>query len=213
MKEISEIEKKIMDLMGREDRKDVEFRYAIATTEFGDLGKYITHDPKLNPNARPHGTKDDEILAYGQAFVQLAAVTFLRGISLEEAVAKGLENWIENDWRKAKAREENAVKGQTACPGYAAGEAYVAKNKNAMKSMPAGSILVTEFATPDLVEYISLASAIVTDHGGKTCHLANISREMGKPCIVGTGNATAVIKTGDMIVLDASEEVGKVYKK
>ena len=87
--------------MAKEDRKDVEFRHIIAVTEVGDIGKYITHDPKLNPNARPHGTKDDEVLAYGQAFVQLAALAYLREISFKEAFDKGTQNWIDMDWKKS----------------------------------------------------------------------------------------------------------------
>jgi len=210
MIELKNLEDKIRKLMENEDRKDTEFRYAITATEIGDLGKYITHDPKLNPNARPHGSKEDEILAYGQAFVQLAALAQLRGISLENAVEKGLENWIEADWRKSKDKG-HFISGITACNGYAIGIAYVAKSEKDLKEMPPGRIVIAETAKPDLAQYLTSVLAIVTDHGGKTCHLANIAREYGTPCVVGTGNATRLIKTGDRIIVEAMTEEGHVW--
>ncbi len=213
MSKIKKLEKTVQELMGREDRKDEEFRYAIVSTEIGDLGKYITHDSKLNPNARPHGTKEDEILAYGQAFIQLAALTSLRGISLEEAIDKGLGNWVDADWRKSQAKQEDKIRGMLACPGNASGEAYLVKTMKELDDMPTGKIVVTDFAKPSLAQYITKMSGIVTDHGGKTCHIASIAREFGTPCIVGTGNATKLIKTGDKITLKmVDSEYGEVYK-
>lgn len=79
------IEQLVATLMANEDRKDVEFRYAIVMTEFGDIGDYIMNDPRLNPNAKPHGSKEDEILAYGEAFVQLTALAHLREIKIADA--------------------------------------------------------------------------------------------------------------------------------
>jgi len=211
---MKKLEETIQNLMSREDRQDVEFRYAITITEIGDLGKYITHDPKLNPNARPHGTKEDEVLGYGQAFIQLAALTQLRGINLQEAIDKGLENWLAADWRKSQAQAKEKVKGYIACPGCITGEAYLVKSIKDLEEMPAGKIVVTEFAKPNLAQHITKMLAIVTDHGGKTCHIASIAREFGTPCIVGTGNATKIIKTGDMITIDnIDNDYGEIYKK
>ncbi|MBU2590287.1 MAG: hypothetical protein KKA65_03835 [Nanoarchaeota archaeon] len=211
---MKKLEETIQELMSKEDRQDVEFRYVIAVTEIGDLGKYISHDPKLNPNARPHGTKDDEVLAYGQAFIQLAALAQLRDINLQDAIDKGLENWLEADWRKSQAKEKEKIKGYIACPGNLTGEAYLVKSIKDLEEMPAGRIVVTEFAKPNLAQYITKMLAIVTDHGGKTCHIASIAREFGLPCIVGTGNATKMIKTGDMITIEnIDSDYGEVYKK
>lgn len=202
------IEELVARLMEKEDRKDVEFRHIIAVTEVGDIGKYITHDPKLNPNARPHGTKADEVLAYGQAFVQLAALAHLRGISLEEAFEKGMQNWVDADWRRKNAGRplEKALKGIAASPGYFSGIAEVVTGITEIKKT--GSILVVKYATPDYAAFLQHYSACVSDHGGKTCHLANIAREMNLPCVVGTGNATELIRTGMVISVDGCE--GKV---
>lgn len=213
MKDLPNIEEKIKELMKKEDRQDAEFRYIIVSTEIGDLGKYISHDQKLNLNARPHGNKEDEALAYGQAFIQLTALAQLRNINVNDAVSKGLENWIDADWKKTKVRSQEEIKGKTIFYGFIEGEAYVAITRKELEEMPIGSVLVTPFAKPDLVSYLDKASAIITDHGGVTCHLASIARERSKICIVGTGNATDLIKTRDKIMVDATEETGKVYKK
>ena len=82
-----------------------------------------------------------------------------------------------------------------------------------IKKFKKGEVLVTDMTDPDWVPAMKLASAIVTDRGGRTCHAAIVSRELGVPCIVGTGNAARVLKTGDEITVNCSEgEIGKVYQ-
>ena len=76
-----------------------------------------------------------------------------------------------------------------------------------------GEVLVTTATDPDWVPAMKLAAAIVTDSGGRTAHAAIVSRELGIPCIVGTGNATRVIKSGQELTTDCSQgEVGTVYE-
>jgi pyruvate,water dikinase len=75
-----------------------------------------------------------------------------------------------------------------------------------------GEVLVTDMTDPDWVPAMKLASAIITDEGGRTAHAAIVSRELGIPCIVGTANATKVIKSGKSVTVDCSQgEEGKVY--
>lgn len=211
--EIKTMEGKIKKLMENEDRKDAEFRCLITLTELGDIGKYITHDPELNPGARPHGTKEDEILAYGQTIVQLIALTYLRNISTEKAIEIGIKNWEEADWRKKGVKDIEKIIGLTACYGMVTGEAYVVNKDNKIDDFKNGCILVAEFAKPDLVNYLEIASAIVTDHGGKTSHVATIAREKNVVCVVGTGNATKKIKHGGIIIVDARKDTGEIYIK
>ena len=73
-----------------------------------------------------------------------------------------------------------------------------------------GDVLVAEMTTPDLVPAMKRAAAIVTDRGGRTCHAAIVSREMGVPCVVGTGNATQVLQNGQVVTIDG--RAGKVYE-
>ena len=76
-----------------------------------------------------------------------------------------------------------------------------------------GEVLVTEITDPDWEPIMKIASAIVTDRGGRTCHAAIVSRELGIPCIVGTKDATEKVKTGEDVTVDCSSgEVGYVYK-
>ncbi len=76
-----------------------------------------------------------------------------------------------------------------------------------------GDVLVTEMTDPDWVEIMRRASAIVTDKGGRTCHAAIVSRELGIPCVVGTANATQKIEDGDDVTVNcAGGNEGIVYK-
>ncbi len=77
----------------------------------------------------------------------------------------------------------------------------------------AGDVLVTDMTDPDWVPIMKIASAIVTDKGGRTCHAAIVSRELGIPCVVGTGDATAKIAGNGPITVDCSGgDEGFVYQ-
>jgi pyruvate,water dikinase len=75
-----------------------------------------------------------------------------------------------------------------------------------------GEVLVTDKTDPDWEPIMRIAAAIVTDRGGRTCHAAIVSRELGIPCIIGTGNGTKVMKTGQFVTVDTSEGVGRVHE-
>jgi pyruvate,water dikinase len=75
-----------------------------------------------------------------------------------------------------------------------------------------GEVLVTSMTDPDWEPIMKIASAIVTNKGGRTCHAAIVSRELGIPCVIGTGNADEVIKSGQEITVSCCEgESGYVY--
>ena len=87
---------------------------------------------------------------------------------------------------------------------------HSAKNINAFKKE---EVLVTEITDPDWEPIMKIASAIVTDKGGRTSHAAIVSRELGIPCIVGSNNATKALKNGRSVTVDASGgQVGNVYE-
>ncbi len=76
-----------------------------------------------------------------------------------------------------------------------------------------GDVLVTEMTDPDWVPIMKQSSAIVTDKGGRTCHAAIVSRELGIPCVVGTGNATAKLKDDEQVTVSCAEgDDGYVYE-
>ncbi len=94
----------------------------------------------------------------------------------------------------------------------AAGKAHVIKDVHRIAEFKSGEVLVTDSTTPDWEPVMKTASAIVTNRGGRTCHAAIISRELGIPSIVGTGNATERITTGEEITVCCAEgETGRVY--
>ena len=95
--------------------------------------------------------------------------------------------------------------------GFGIGIARVVSNpQEAAKVMKKGDILVTDMTNPDYVPFMKLAGAIVTDKGGVTCHAAIVSRELGIPCVVGTENATNLMKTGKEYTVDSKS--GVVYE-
>lgn len=77
-----------------------------------------------------------------------------------------------------------------------------------------GDVLVTEMTDPDWVPIMKIASAIVTDKGGRTCHAAIVSRELGIPCVVGTGNASELIEDGANVTVscEGGSDAGTVYE-
>jgi pyruvate,water dikinase len=93
------------------------------------------------------------------------------------------------------------------------GKVRYIKDASQITQFKAGEVLVTEITDPDWEPIMKIASAIVTDAGGRTSHAAIVSRELGIPAVVGTGNATQVLKNGqEVTVVCAEGEMGKIYK-
>ncbi|PIZ99433.1 MAG: phosphoenolpyruvate synthase [Candidatus Komeilibacteria bacterium CG_4_10_14_0_2_um_filter_37_10] len=93
------------------------------------------------------------------------------------------------------------------------GSVQVIKDVEKIEQFQAGNVLVTEMTDPDWEPIMKRAAAIVTNSGGRTCHAAIVSRELGIPCIVGTGRATEVIKNHQSITVSCAEgEQGNVYQ-
>ncbi len=111
-----------------------------------------------------------------------------------------------------KAHPEPLVTGLSVGRGIASGEAIVLKSASEMDRFEDGAILVTGMTDPDWVPIMRMASGIVTDHGGRTSHAAIVSRELGVPAVVGTGNATRTLPDGREVTIDCSQgERGLVY--
>ncbi len=108
--------------------------------------------------------------------------------------------------------ENDTIKGLVASKGTIKGKAYVLNAdfsnydelEKLIDEMPNNSILVTETTAPDIIRACHKAIGIITNQGGIASHAAIISRELKIPCIVGTKNATRIIKTGDVITMDGS---------
>ncbi|MCK5459531.1 phosphoenolpyruvate synthase, partial [Candidatus Parcubacteria bacterium] len=92
------------------------------------------------------------------------------------------------------------------------GKANIILNTSEIKKFKKGQVLVTKMTDPDWVPIMKIASAIVADNGGRTCHAAIVSRELGIPCVVGAGNATKVLKNNQPITVSCAQgEKGYIY--
>ncbi len=112
-----------------------------------------------------------------------------------------------------KEQGEVLVKGAAVGAKIGQGKVHVIKDVNNLRDFKKGEVLVTQITDPDWEPIMKIASAIVTDAGGRTSHAAIVSRELGIPAVLGCGNATEVLKDGQEITVSCSEgEVGKVYK-
>jgi pyruvate,water dikinase len=95
----------------------------------------------------------------------------------------------------------------------ATGKVHVIPNASHIREFKAGEILVTDITDPDWEPIMKVATAIITNRGGRTSHAAIVSRELGIPAIVGSKNATQVLKNGKAVTVDCSEgEIGHVYE-
>jgi pyruvate,water dikinase len=104
------------------------------------------------------------------------------------------------------------VKGKSVGRKIAIGKARVIENAKFMHQVKEGEILVTDMTDPDWEPIMKRAAGIITNRGGRTCHAAIVSREIGIPAIVGTQDATEKVKDGDWVTLDCSSgEIGLVY--
>ncbi len=103
------------------------------------------------------------------------------------------------------SREGIVVQG-----GVGSGKVYVARNDEDLKSFPFGSILVAQYTSPRYGRIMRKASGIITDVGSVTGHMAALAREYRVPTLVNTGIATQLLKTGDEITLDATQNT--VYR-
>ncbi len=99
------------------------------------------------------------------------------------------------------------IKGTTASLGKIKGKVRILLKAGDSDQIQRGEILVTFMTSPDFMPAIRKCAAIVTNLGGVTCHAAIISRELKLPCIVGTKIATKVLKTGDLVEVDANNGV------
>lgn len=102
------------------------------------------------------------------------------------------------------------LSGSPASPVIGTGKVVILKSAKELSRIKQGDVLVTEMTNPDFVPAMKKASAIVTDRGGRTSHAAIVSRELGIACVVGTQNATRILKEGMLITVDGAK--GLIYE-
>jgi len=113
---------------------------------------------------------------------------------------------------RLKEKGQIVVIGKAVGAKIASGKARVVKGAHDLESFQPGEILVAEATSPDWQPVMKKTAGIVTDLGGRTCHAAIVARELGVPAVVGTGNATRQLKTGDVVTVSCADaETGTVY--
>jgi pyruvate,water dikinase len=114
---------------------------------------------------------------------------------------------------RLKEKGKVILQGDSVGDKIGAGTARIIMNPKKAKSFETGDVIVTDMTDPDWEPLMKRAAAIITERGGRTCHAAIISRELGIPCIIGTNTATKAIKTGRPVTADCSQgEQGYVYE-
>ncbi len=166
--------------------------------------KYIIHLAKIGRQIENHYGKPMDIewgLHEKQLYiVQARAITTL---GMKEKTDKEKERMIET-------KEIPILKGLPASPGIASAKAVIIPKATDASKVNSGDIIVAKMTNPDWVPIMEKAKAIITEEGGRTCHAAIVSRELGIPCVVGAENAMQKIHEGETVTVDGFN--GLVYK-
>lgn len=109
-------------------------------------------------------------------------------------------------------KEASEISGQVGNKGKVKGVVRIIRSQDQFDLFKDGEILVTGMTRPEYVPLMRIAKAIVTDEGGITCHAAIVSRELAKPCVIGTKFATQVLKDGDTVEVDADNGIVRIIK-
>ena len=128
--------------------------------------------------------------------------------SRPETVFSSKERTVYKEY-KIETKKTPILKGISVGHEIAYGKVRIISNVSAINKFKKGEVLVTRMTDPDWVPIMRLASAIITDEGGKTAHAAIVSRELGVPCIVGSKKATKVLKNRQLITVDCTQ--GRVF--
>ncbi|MCD6215846.1 MAG: phosphoenolpyruvate synthase [Candidatus Aenigmarchaeota archaeon] len=113
--------------------------------------------------------------------------------------------------KKSLQKSKVLVKGQAIGRKVGTGKANIIRNVSSIKHFKKGQVLVTEMTDPDWEPIMKIASAIVTEKGGRTSHAAIVSRELGIPAVIGAENAMKLVKQFQPITVDCTSDPGKVW--
>jgi pyruvate,water dikinase len=114
---------------------------------------------------------------------------------------------------KLRGQGRVLVRGKSVGGRIGSGRVRVVHSSSELSSFQAGEVLVAVMTDPDWEPVLKRAAAVVTDQGGRTCHAAIVSRELGLPCVVGAGDATRTLRDGDIVTISCAEgDEGRVYE-
>jgi pyruvate,water dikinase len=117
------------------------------------------------------------------------------------------------DLFKLRGTGKILVRGKSVGNRIGIGSVRVVQDSSELADFQSGEVLVAAMTDPDWEPILQKAAAVVTDHGGRTCHAAIVSREIGIPCVVGTGNASTDLRNGQLVTVSCAEgDEGRVYE-
>lgn len=184
--------------------KEISSRHKIA---FDDLHHYNLREiERLVSEGKALSLKD--IKKHKENFLAIYdgdKKKYLTGITAKKIIAPYFKTAEE-------IRDISTLKGITTSPGKISGKVKIIFSAKEIEKLKKGEILVTPMTSPDYIIGLKRAGAVITDHGGITCHAAIISRELGIPCIVGTKFATKILKDGDLVEVNANNGTVKKLK-
>ena len=114
---------------------------------------------------------------------------------------------------KLKQKSRILVRGKAVGNRIGVGAVRVIRSAADLHRFQPGEVIVAEMTDPDWEPVLKRSSAVITEHGGRTCHAAIVSRELGIPCVVGSGDATDVLTDGQLVTVSCAEgDEGRVYE-
>jgi pyruvate,water dikinase len=153
---------------------------------------------------------------YGKAMdIEWAKDGIENKLYIVQARPETVHSTKQNVWHeyRLKTKAEPILKGIAIGSQITVGRVRVIRDVEKINEFQAGEILVTEMTDPDWEPIMKIAKGIITEKGGRTCHAAIISRELGIPAIVGVSGALEKLKTGDEITIDNSQGLeGRIYQ-
>jgi phosphohistidine swiveling domain-containing protein len=123
---------------------------------------------------------------------------------------KEIKRIVPSEYKNTEVKE---VRGMIANPGVVKGIAKIILGSSDFHKFKNNDIIVASMTSVDFVPIMERASAFITNEGGVTSHASIVSRELNKPCIIGTKNATSIIRDGDLVEVNANKGVVKILKR
>lgn len=151
----------------------------------------------LHPQDSEWALEDDKIY-----LVQTRPITTVKAVEKKGVVSRKVESALDT--------MKLLLEGEPASPGIYSGKVRLIATPREIHLLQAGEVMVTDMTTPDFVPAMKKAGGLITNRGGQTSHAAIVSRELGLPCVVGTGSATTKLKNGQEVTLNGAS--GLVYQ-
>lgn len=188
--------------------------------EISDRKKYVLNDDEILTLARWGKTIEDHYSSRRNKYTPMDIEWAKDGLDNKLYIVQARPETVHSNESKTKIKTyklkekgEVLVKGLSIGSKIGSGEVNIIKDVKQISSFKEGQVLVTEMTDPDWQPIMKIASAIITNKGGRTCHAAIVARELGIPCIVGTNNATEILKDGMDVTVDCSQgDVGYIYE-